>query len=222
METIEHSYKRILEEINTLSDNKANLLAVSKKQSIEKILELYELGQRDFSENYVQELVEKAQILKEKGHLSIRWHFIGHLQRNKVKVLLPWVSSIHSLDSLRLAEEISKQWVGLNQEIAFPVFIQVNIDEEESKSGLYPKEVFSLAQKLSEFSALDLKGLMCIPSTENADMRVPFRKLKQLELDCRPYTKGMLSMGMSSDYPVALEEGATHIRVGTALFGTRL
>jgi pyridoxal phosphate enzyme (YggS family) len=191
------------------------LIAVSKVQPVEAILELYKLGQRDFGENYVQELVEKAEYCHAFGIKDIRWHFIGHLQRNKVKQLVPFVSSIQSVDSLRLAEEISKRCKE-QRETALPIFLSVNIDDEDSKSGLAAADTASTCKKVSSLEGLELQGLMCIPSPGSS--KDAFARLGALELKCRPYTHGKLSMGMSDDFSAAIAEGATHIRVGTSLF----
>ncbi|MEN9722027.1 MAG: hypothetical protein RJB38_13, partial [Pseudomonadota bacterium] len=117
----------------------AKLIAVSKSQPIERILEAYELGQRDFGENYVQELLEKARFCHERGLNDIRWHFIGHLQTNKVKALAPIVSAVHSVDSIRVAQELSKRWLALGKTEKLSVFLEVNVEAEPSKSGFSPE-----------------------------------------------------------------------------------
>lgn len=195
------------------------LIAVSKVQPVSAIERLYQLGQRDFGENYVQELLEKAQELEARGLLGIRWHFLGHLQNNKVKALLPVVHAIHSVDSLRIAEEISKRATQ-----AVCCFLEVNLDGERSKSGFGPGEVIEVAQKVGSLPQIDLRGLMTIPAprTGAESQAVPFRTLRELERRCRPATRGELSMGMSEDFEVAIAEGSTLVRVGTRLFGQRL
>ena len=199
------------------------LIAVSKLQSVAAIRELYELGQRDFGENYVQELRDKAEKLEASGCHGIRWHFIGHLQTNKVRLLIPHVFAVHSLDSIKLARELERCWKSAGRENRLPVFIEVNIDQESSKSGVSPGETAALAQELSDFSALKLEGLMCVPKSGSGEKPTAgaFSRLKDLELRCRPFSGAKLSMGMSSDFEVAITEGATHVRVGTALFGER-
>lgn len=219
MPSLEPRYRRIQEIIEGHS-KEVTLIAVSKHQAIEKIQELYFLGQRDFGENYVQELVSKAVALQERGISDIRWHFIGHLQTNKVKILLPYVFAIHSIDSIKLAEEVGKRWALLQRDHSIPIFIEVNLTEEHTKSGISPDQLGDLTQKLSQISQLSLQGLMCIPDPQ-ADLRVCFRQLRSLELKCRPASLGKLSMGMSSDFELAIQEGSTHVRVGTALFGPR-
>lgn len=194
-------------------------IAVSKVQSVDAIKTLYDLGQRNFGENYAQELLEKAEHFLVLGVRDIRWHFIGHLQGNKVKQILPFVASIHSVDSLKLAQEISKRWVPLSQGRNLPIFLSVNIDEEDSKDGVKPSDARAIALEISNLPGLSLEGLMCIPAPGRSDDA--FQRLGQLEISCRPATKGKLSMGMSDDFPEAIAEGATHIRVGTSLFGKR-
>jgi PLP dependent protein len=194
------------------------LIAVSKTQPFPKIEALYLLGQRDFGENYSQELVDKAEALKTSCP-EIRWHFIGHLQSNKVKSLLPYVSSIHSIHSVDLAREISKRWIASGRAGELSVFFEVNIDGEATKSGFAASEVRDAAESVSKLSGLRLEGLMCIPARE-ASVNA-FTRLRDLETSCRPFTRGSLSMGMSSDFEDAIRVGATHIRVGTLLFGER-
>jgi len=208
------------------------LIAVSKFQTIDAIRALYELGQRDFGENYVQELAEKAQTFLDDEITDIRWHFIGHLQSNKVKQVLPYVSSIQSVDSFKLAQEISKRWRTLHSEGAeageenskvLPIFLNVNIDEEKSKDGIAPIDTREVCEAISTLPGLKLEGLMCIPAPAPTPLAQaqPFHRLRELEHLCRPFTHGQLSMGMSSDFPIAIQQGATHIRVGTSLFGKR-
>ncbi|MCM2280180.1 MAG: YggS family pyridoxal phosphate-dependent enzyme [Oligoflexia bacterium] len=199
------------------------VLAVSKTHPIEAIEALYWLGQRDFAENYAQELVEKAKTLEQKGCSGIRWHFIGHLQTNKVKALIPFVHSVHAVDSEKLARELATRWKASSRPGRLPVFLEVNIDRETSKSGLDPDRVPAVAARISELPELELQGLMCIPSAEGSaeDNRAAFGRLRELEIQCRPHTQGKLSMGMSGDYTAAIQEGTTHIRIGTALFGPR-
>ena len=190
-----------------------NLIAVSKGQSVEKIALLYREGQRDFGENYAQELVEKAITCQAEG-MEIRWHFLGHLQKNKVKGLLPHLYAIHSLDSWKLAEILSQGSIGLF------VFIQVLFESFSGRTGVLHHEVVGLAQKISTLPGLCLQGLMGI-APDYFHAQVFFHKLQQLELQCRPFTQGKLSMGMSRDYLLALPAGATHLRLGEALFGAR-
>jgi hypothetical protein len=199
------------------------LLAVSKKQPEAKIEELYRLGHRDFGENYVQEMVAKAVELERRGCKDIRWHFIGHLQTNKAKHLVPHVASVHSVDSEKVAVALAKAWGACGRSGKLPVFIEVNISHEESKTGADPKEVEAIAGKVSQISELELQGLMCVPAASEDDSRLQqrFSELKRLEADLRNVSRRQLSMGMSSDFEIAIAQGSTHVRVGTALFGAR-
>ena len=199
------------------------LIAVSKTKPVEMLQEAYDLGIRDFGENKVQELVDKYEVLPK----NIRWHMIGHLQRNKVKYIVDKVHLIHSVDSLRLAEEISKEAV--KKGITVNILIEINIGEEDSKFGLTSKEeTFSLIRQIAVLPSVKIKGLMTVaPYVENAeDNRLVFKKLKQLSVDIRNENidnvdMEILSMGMTGDYEVAIEEGASYVRVGTGIFGER-
>jgi hypothetical protein len=194
------------------------LVAVSKGQPASAIAELYKLGHRDFGENYAQELVAKAEELH--ACYDLRWHFIGHLQSNKAKLLMPHLHSVHSVDSIKLARELAKRWKEQDRDGKLPTFLEVNIDGESSKTGLMPDQVASLAERIAdEFRELELQGLMCIPNPEGAG--AAFAHLRALELKCQPHTRGKLSMGMTQDFEQAIREGATHVRVGTAIFGPR-
>lgn len=199
------------------------LLAVSKKQPEAKIEELYRLGHRDFGENYVQEMVAKAVELERRGCKDIRWHFIGHLQTNKAKLLIPHVASVHSVDSEKVAVALAKAWGACGRSGKLPVFIEVNISHEESKTGANPKEVEAIAGKVSQISELELQGLMCVPaaSEDDSQLKQRFLELKSLEEGLRNVSRRQLSMGMSSDFEIAIAQGSTHVRVGTALFGAR-
>lgn len=208
------NYHQILEILNTY-DHSPTLVAVSKGQPIEKIQLLYEAGHRDFGENYAQELTAKANSLQ---HLDqIRWHFIGPIQSNKVKSIANLLFAWHTLDRIKTAQLFSAHRLNhLNQ---LNCFIQVNIDNEEGKHGVPPENSLSLCKNISPLPNLNLLGLMCIPSQNHPELAFP--KLNDLEKLCRPHTKGRLSMGMSSDYRQALENGSTHVRIGTQLFGNR-
>ena len=184
--------------------------------------EIYELGIRDFGENKVQEILEKYPNLP----LDIRWHMIGHLQRNKVKYIIDKVSLIHSVDSLRLAEEISKE--AMKHDLVMPILIQVNIAEEETKFGLSFENVIEEIKKISILPNLQIKGLMTIaPFVENGEEnRKYFKLIKQLSVDIMKENidnvcMDIISMGMTGDYRTAIEEGSTMVRVGTAIFGER-
>lgn len=198
------------------------LIAVSKTKPVSMLAQLYEHGCRDFGENKVQELVEKYETLPK----DIRWHMIGHLQRNKVKYIVDKVFLIHSVDSLRLAEEISKE--ACKKNVMVNILIEVNVAQEETKFGLKTDETAELIRQISLLPGICVKGLMTIaPYVENAEEnRQYFRKLKQLSVDIMHknidnISMGSLSMGMSGDYLVAVEEGATYVRVGTSIFGER-
>ncbi|MDE6389152.1 MAG: YggS family pyridoxal phosphate-dependent enzyme [Lachnospiraceae bacterium] len=198
------------------------LIAVSKTKPIEMLKEAYDLGCRDFGENKVQELVDKY----DKMPKDVRWHMIGHLQRNKVKYIVDKVCMIHSVDSLRLAEEISKEAVKKN--VIMPILIEVNVADEESKFGTTSDDAISLTEAISKLPNIVIRGLMTIaPYVENSEEnRLYFAKLKQIYVDIIHKNidnvfMDELSMGMSGDYEVAIEEGATLIRVGTGIFGER-
>ena len=203
----------------------AKLIAVSKTHPAEKIQEAYAGGQRLFGENRVQEMQEKQPMLPS----DVEWHLIGHLQRNKVKLIAPFVSLIHSADSLRLLEEINKQGEKFNRIIH--CLLQVFIATEETKFGLDAREVRGLvcSSQMASLTHIQIDGLMGIASlSENKEqIRAEFRSLSTLfkELRHLPLPPNVqmreLSMGMSSDYAMALEEGSTLIRIGTAIFGER-
>lgn len=202
----------------------AVLVAVSKTKPIEDILALYELGHRDFGENYVQELVEKQQQLPG----DIRWHFIGHLQTNKVKYLAPFVHLIHGVDSLKLADEINKQ--GKKNGRVLDILFQIHIAVEETKFGFDESELKEAIQLLEKDSLSNtrIRGLMGMASFTNDQKLIlnEFRSLKNLFDQFKHSTTSQiefdtLSMGMSSDYQQALEEGSTMIRVGSLIFGER-
>lgn len=204
----------------------AVLVAVSKTKSAAAIKELYDLGQRDFGENYVQELVEKQTQLPQ----GIKWHFIGHLQSNKVKYIAPFIHLIHGVDSLKLLQEINKQ--GMKHGRIIQVLLQVHIAQEETKFGLDQSELNQIlvndSAYLSQLSHIHIKGLMGMASfTDNMDkVKEEFKYLKSLydkykECDLPNCKFDTLSMGMSSDYQVALEQGSTMIRIGSLLFGER-
>lgn len=198
------------------------LVAVSKTKPLSDLREAYEAGARDFGENKVQELTDKIPELPS----DIRWHMIGHLQRNKVKYIVGKVSMIHSVDSFRLAEEISREAV--RKDTTVEILIEVNVAGEESKYGVSPEDAPELVEKIASLPAIKIQGLMTIaPFTENPEENRPFfRKLKQLCVDIERknidnVNMSVLSMGMTGDYSVAIEEGATCVRVGTGIFGER-
>ncbi len=193
------------------------LIAVSKTQPAEAVEGLYRLGQRDFGENYVQELTEKAAELLRRGCTDIRWHFIGHLQTNKVKQVVPLAYAIHSVDSERLATEIAKRTTTDKTR----VFVEVNLDAEGTKSGTTPESLEGLLRFIHATPELECVGLMCIPDPARVDLAAPFRRLRELQQKYAPMAGNSLSMGMTADFEAAIREGATHVRIGTALFGNR-
>ncbi len=199
-----------------------HLLAVSKKKPISDIEEAAVAGQKMFGENYVQEFVGKYDDCR----LDIDWHFIGALQSNKVKYLRGKIAMIHSVDRYSLAKEINKQWQG--SEVPAPILIQVNIGDEPTKAGVTADELEPLVRQLAQLQNLRIRGLMAIPpQSENPEeSRHWFREMRKLAdsietLNLQNVTMTELSMGMSDDFEVAIEEGATLIRIGTAIFGAR-
>jgi len=212
-------YKQIFIDLN----GKATLIAVSKTKPIEDIQALYDLGQRDFGENYVQELVDKYKKLPK----DIHWHFIGHLQSNKVKYIAPFVHLIHGVDSLSLLKEINKQ--ALKNNCIIDCLLQIHIAKEETKFGLNSDELEAVLKgELSTLKNISINGLMGMASfSTNIDLvRAEFNYLKSLFVKYTPlqtanYKLQTLSMGMSSDYKIAIEEGSNMIRIGSLLFGER-
>lgn len=204
------------------STSDVTLIAVSKTKPLSMLKECYEAGVRDFGENKVQEILEKYDQMP----TDVRWHMIGHLQRNKVKYIIDKVYMIHSVDSLRLAEEISRQAVKAN--LVVNILLEVNIANEDSKYGIAPEDIIDFVIEVCKLPGLSVKGLMTVApyvdfSEEN---RQHFVKMRQLCVDINAQNIdnkniNMLSMGMSGDYEVAIEEGATFIRVGTSIFGER-
>jgi pyridoxal phosphate enzyme (YggS family) len=210
--------------ISQLGEKKIVLVAVSKTKPVEAIKELYELGHLDFGENYVQELADKQKELPE----NIRWHFIGHLQTNKVKYIVPFVHLIHGVDSLKLLKEVNRQAAKINR--AVNVLLQVHISGEETKFGLDADELQSIMNStdLKELKNVCIMGLMGMASfTEDEQkIRKEFRYLKALfDKYAQQQTDNcrfqILSMGMSADYSVAAEEGSNMVRIGSLIFGER-
>ena len=198
------------------------LIAVSKTKPVEMMRKAMAIGQVDFGENKVQEIVRKSGEITE----GVRWHMIGHLQRNKVKQVVGLADLIHSVDSLRLAEAISNEAV--KKEIQVPILIEVNVAEEDSKFGITCEETLELVRQIAALPNLEIKGLMTIaPYVEDPEENRPvFQRLKQLSVDIASknidnVSMNALSMGMTGDYQVAVEEGATLVRVGTGIFGER-
>jgi len=227
-EQLGENYRRVKENIRKAcetagrNEQDVTLLAVSKTKPVDMLLDVYQAGARDFGENKVQELVDKIPQLPS----DIRWHMIGHLQRNKVKYIVDKVYLIHSVDSLRLAEEISREAVKKQTEVN--ILIEVNVAQEESKFGTTVEETTELVRSIALLPAIHIKGLMTIaPFVENAEEnRTYFQKLRQLAVDIGNknidnVSMSILSMGMTGDYTVATEEGSTIVRVGTGIFGER-
>lgn len=204
------------------SEQDVELIAVSKTKPVSALMEAYESGCRIFGENKVQELVDKYEVMPK----DIKWHMIGHLQRNKVKYIVDKAALIHSVDSLKLAEEISKEAV--KKQVQVSILIEVNVAGENTKFGVKPENAEMLIRKIAALPGISIKGLMTIaPYVDDPEEnRQYFGQLKQLLVDINQknidnVSMNVLSMGMTGDYTVAIEEGATFIRVGTGIFGER-
>lgn len=202
--------------------DEVTLIAVSKTKPVSMLSEIYACGTRDFGENKVQEICDKREQLP----TDIHWHMIGHLQRNKVKYIVSDVALIHSVDTYRLAEEINIQAKKVNRVV--PILIEVNVAEEISKFGITVDETLQLVQEISKLENLKIQGLMTIaPYVEDPEENRPyFKKLRELSVDIAKenidnVSMDILSMGMTGDYMIAIEEGATMVRVGTGIFGAR-
>lgn len=221
LQKVEQNIQDACKRANRLRDE-VTLIAVSKTKPVEMLQEVYDLGVRHFGENKVQELVEKYPQIPH----DMNWHMIGHLQRNKVKQVIDKSVLIHSVDSIRLAEAIELE--ASKKNIIVNILLEVNVAEEESKFGMKIEDVLPAVRLISTFSHVKIKGLMTIaPFVENAeDNRPIFARLKKLSVDIANknidnVNVDILSMGMTNDYQVAIEEGATMIRVGTGIFGER-
>ncbi|WP_314155549.1 YggS family pyridoxal phosphate-dependent enzyme [Stomatobaculum longum] len=218
---VESNINTACERVGRLRES-VTLIAVSKTQPVSAIEEAYALGIRDFGENKVKEMLGKEPQLP----ADIRWHLIGHLQTNKVKSVLSNTVLIHSLDSLKLLDAVDFE--AMKQKITVEGLLEVNVAEEESKFGFHPSELWELLTRLRQYKNLKIRGLMTVaPFTTNPeDNREIFRKMKEISIDTKWNTldnisMDILSMGMTGDYSVAIEEGATMVRVGTGLFGAR-
>lgn len=223
-ENLEYVESRIREacERSGREREEVTLIAVSKTKPVSVLKEAYDLGVRVFGENKVQELADKYEALPK----DIRWHMIGHLQRNKVKYIIDKVELIHSVDSLRLAETIEKEAARHN--ITANILIEVNVAKEESKFGLMPDELDGFVSEVAKFPHIQVQGLMTIaPFVDDPEEnRGIFQRLRKLSVDIAAknvdnITMRILSMGMTNDYTVAVEEGAAMVRVGTGIFGAR-
>lgn len=198
------------------------LIAVSKTKPVEDLMEIYDAGVRTFGENKVQEMCDKMEKMPE----DIKWHMIGHLQRNKVKYIVDKVELIHSVDSFRLAEEINIQ--AKKRGIVVPILVEVNIADEETKFGVTREDAIELVKQIATLDGIQIKGLMTIAPyvVDSEENRPFFRKIKDLSVDIMNQNidnvcMDVISMGMTGDYQVAIEEGATMVRVGTGIFGKR-
>jgi len=227
----ESAYKELIAKLNSRN---VQLVAVSKTKSVEEIKQLYDLGQRDFGENYVQELVEKQKQLPQ----DIRWHFIGHLQRNKVKMIAPFVTLIHSVDSLKLLDEINNQAIKSAKPI--DCLLEVHIAGEESKFGIKQQDLDEFVitvdkyKQLGKLDHVNINGLMGMASfTDDMEkVRSEFKNLKTIrekflnlvtwqQQELKIVRLEILSMGMTADYEIAIDEGSTMVRIGSLIFGER-
>lgn len=224
---IRENYQKIKENIEKAclkvgrSSQEVKILGASKGQSIEKIKIAYQLGIRLFGENYVQEAEKK---IKDLDDLEIEWHFIGRLQTNKVKKALKLFSMIQTLDRFDLAKEIQKQ--AEKMDTVVPVLIEINIGEEKTKAGIKKEEIEKFLEEISIFKRIKIKGLMCLPPyvEDKEKSRKFFIEMRKIWENIKPFLGEdftELSMGTSNDYVVAVEEGATIVRIGEALFGKR-
>lgn len=202
------------------------LIAVSKTKPVDMMEEVLGAGVNDFGENKVQELVLKYEQMNNDAKTDIKWHMIGHLQRNKVKHIVDKVQLIHSVDSLRLAKQIEKE--AKNKNVELDILIEINIAKDPNKFGFKEEEVYDAIEKISILENVNIKGLMTIaPYVDDPeDNREFFRRIKQISVDIDlknidNVDMDILSMGMSGDYEVAIEEGATIVRIGTGIFGDR-
>lgn len=218
---VEENIKKACEKAGRKREE-VTLIAVSKTKPVEMLKEVYDENIRDFGENKVQELTNKIPEMPQ----DIKWHMIGHLQRNKVKYIIDQVALIHSVDSYRLAEEINVQ--AKKHGIIVPILIEVNIANEESKFGITKEDAIQLVRDIAPLDGIKIQGLMTIAPyvVDQEENRLYFRKIKDLSVDIAKENidnvdMNILSMGMTGDYMVAIEEGATMVRVGTGIFGER-
>lgn len=221
LKSVRENVKKAIEKSGRNPED-VTLIAVSKTKPITDLFEAYEEGVRDFGENKVQELMDKYELMPK----DVRFHMIGHLQKNKVKYLIGKAYLIHGVDSFELAQVIQKESVKAN--VITNILVEVNVAREETKFGIFPEEAVNLVKKISELSNVRIKGLMTIaPYVDNPeDNRQHFVALRQLGIDINNQNIdnvfiGIYSMGMTGDYQVAIEEGATMVRVGTGIFGAR-
>ncbi len=221
LEHVQENIKKACKKAGRRTDE-VTLIAVSKTKPVEMLQEIYDQGIREFGENKVQEMCSKMEVMPS----DIRWNMIGHLQTNKVKYIVGKTSLIHSVDSLHLAKEIQKQAV--KNDVICDILVEVNIAGEETKFGTSRDEAIALVEKIAMLDHIRIKGLMTIaPFVDDPeDNREYFKDIKQLSVDIAAknidnVSMNVLSMGMTGDYTVAIEEGATMVRVGTGIFGAR-
>ena len=215
--------KKLLENSATdagRDEGSVRLLAVSKQKPLEAILEAASAGQRDFGENFVRDGVEK---IRSADRDDLHWHFIGHIQSNKPRLIAEYFEWVHTIDREKIARRLSEQRPQHAPDLN--VCIEVNIDAEPQKSGVLPSETADLARNISALPRLKLRGLMCLPKIRDGfeEQRKPFAALRELQasLNSQGFSLDTLSMGMTADYAAAIHEGATIVRIGTALFGER-
>ena len=221
LQSVEENIKKACEKAGRKQED-VTLIAVSKTKPVEMLQEIYDQNIRNFGENKVQEMCDKMEVLPK----DIKWHMIGHLQTNKIKYIIGKTELIHSVDSLHLAQEISKQAV--KHDVQTDILIEINIANEQTKFGIDAGDTIQLVREIAALPNIHIKGLMTIaPFVENPeDNRLYFRRIHQLSVDITKenidnVNMDILSMGMTGDYMVAIEEGATMVRVGTGIFGER-
>ena len=221
LQSVEENIKKACEKAGRKRED-VTLIAVSKTKPVEMLQEIYDQNIRNFGENKVQEMCDKMEVLPK----DIKWHMIGHLQTNKIKYIIGKTELIHSVDSLHLAQEISKQAV--KHDVQTDILIEINIANEQTKFGIDAGDTIQLVREIAALPNIHIKGLMTIaPFVENPeDNRLYFRRIHQLSVDITKenidnVNMDILSMGMTGDYMVAIEEGATMVRVGTGIFGKR-
>lgn len=221
LQSVEENIKKACEKAGRKRED-VTLIAVSKTKPVEMLQEIYDQNIRNFGENKVQEMCDKMEVLPK----DIKWHMIGHLQTNKIKYIIGKTELIHSVDSLHLAQEISKQAV--KHDVQTDILIEINIANEQTKFGIDAGDTIQLVREIAALPNIHIKGLMTIaPFVENPeDNRLYFRRIYQLSVDITKenidnVNMDILSMGMTGDYMVAIEEGATMVRVGTGIFGER-
>jgi PLP dependent protein len=214
---------RLSKDVSAHADSPITLIAVSKTKPAAQIREAFAAGQRDFGENYVQEGVEKIAALADLRAVGVRWHFIGPLQSNKAKLVAQHFDWVHGVDREKIAEALARHREGMT---ALDVCVQVNVSGEASKSGVAPSEVLTLARAVSAHANLRLRGLMTIieNTPDAATQRAQFRAMRDLQAQLADagIVTDTLSMGMSQDFHVAIEEGATMVRIGSRIFGERV